>query len=489
MLFLVRCSGCKVALDKKLFHTTLGLSMQTFGEDRYMPVQTINPATGSIEKTFVEQTRQEVSDLLDKSHEAFLKWRETGFDARSHALKKAAAILRDGKDRFGGLITHEMGKPITQAIAEVEKCATVCDYYAGHAAEILARETIATDASESYVRFDPLGVVLAVMPWNFPFWQVFRFAAPALMAGNACVLKHASNVPMCALAIEDIFRQTGVPEHTFITLLIGAGLVAEVIAHPCVRAATLTGSDAAGRRIAQDCGAHLKKTVLELGGSDPFIVLDDAALDDAVKTAVDSRLLNNGQSCIAAKRFIIVEQVYDAFQARFVEAIKNIVVGNPMDTGAQLGPMAREDLLQKLHGQVQRSIAQGAELLCGGYRIEREGFFYAPTVLAQLKKGMPAYDDELFGPVACLIKARDQDEAVDIANASQFGLGASVWSADTGRARGLAGRIEAGSVFINGMVKSDPRLPFGGIKNSGYGRELSHYGIKEFVNIKTVWVR
>ena len=481
--------NCKLALDKKLFHITLMLSITTFGEDRYMPVQTINPATGSIEKTFDELSSTEVVSLLDKSHAAFLKWRETGFDSRSLALKKAATILREGKAHFGALITREMGKPVTQAVAEVEKCATVCDYYADHAAEILAGETIATDASESYVRFDPLGVVLAVMPWNFPFWQVFRFAAPALMAGNACVLKHASNVPMCALAIEDIFRQAGVPEYAFTTLLIGPGLVAEVIAHPCVRAATLTGSDAAGRRVAQDCGAHLKKTVLELGGSDPFIVLEDAALDDAVKTAVASRLLNNGQSCIAAKRFIIVEKIYDAFQARFVEAMKKVVIGNPMDTGTELGPMAREDLLQELHGQLQRSVALGAELLCGGHRIEREGFFYAPTVLAQLKKGMPAYDDEMFGPVAGLIKARDQDEAVAIANASQFGLGASLWSADTGRARQLAGQIESGAVFINGMVKSDPRLPFGGIKNSGYGRELSHYGIKEFVNIKTVWIK
>jgi succinate-semialdehyde dehydrogenase / glutarate-semialdehyde dehydrogenase len=463
--------------------------MHHFGEDGPMTIQTMNPATGKIEKIFDEQTLQEVCGLLDKSHAAFLQWRETGFEIRSKALNKAATILRDGKEHFSGLITREMGKPVTQAIAEVEKCAAACDYYAVHAAEILGREVVATDASESYVRFDPLGVVLAVMPWNFPFWQVFRFAAPALMAGNACVLKHASNVPLCALAIEDIFRQAGLPEHAFTTLLIGAGLVAEVIAHPYVRAATLTGSDAAGRRIAQDCGSHLKKTVLELGGSDPFIVLQDANLDDAVKTAVASRLLNNGQSCIAAKRFIIVEKVYDAFQARFVEAMNNVIVGSPMDTSTQLGPMAREDLLDELHGQVQHSLAQGAELLCGGRRIEREGFFYAPTVLARLKKGMPAYDDELFGPVAGLIRARDQDEAVAIANDSQFGLGASVWSADTGRARNLAAKIESGSVFINGMVKSDPRLPFGGIKNSGYGRELSHYGIKEFVNIKTVWVR
>jgi succinate-semialdehyde dehydrogenase/glutarate-semialdehyde dehydrogenase len=333
-----------------------------------------------------------------------------------------------------------------------------------------------------------LGVILAVMPWNFPFWQVFRFAAPGVMAGNACLLKHSSNVPMCARAIEDVFREAGLPEHVFTALLIGPSLIPEVIGHPAVRAATLTGSDAAGRQVAAACGAQLKKTVLELGGSDPFIVLEDADLDAAVRAGVFARLINNGQSCIAAKRFIVVEAVHEQFRARFVAAMKKTRIGDPMDPQTELGPLAREDLLYELDAQVQRSVDAGAEVLCGGKRIGHEGYFYEPTVLDHVAKGMPAYDDELFGPVAGLIRVRDADEAIAVANDTRFGLGASVWTRDTRRAAGLAARIEAGAVFVNGLVKSDPRLPFGGIKDSGYGRELSSYGIKEFVNIKTVWI-
>lgn len=453
-----------------------------------MPLQTINPATGKLEKTFTEHSREEVLWLVEKTHGAFAAWSQKNFSARSSVLKKAAAVLRSRKDSFGGLITLEMGKPISQALAEVEKCALVCDYYAEHGQAMLSPEAVPTDAAESFVRFDPLGVILAVMPWNFPFWQVFRFAAPALMAGNTCLLKHASNVPMCARAIEEVFAEAAGEEHTFTTLLIGPGLVDDVIASPLVKAATLTGSDAAGRQVAGAAAAHLKKTVLELGGSDPFIVLEDAPLDAAVKTGVTARLLNNGQSCIAAKRFIIAEKIYGEFTARFIDAMQQVRIGDPMDRATELGPLARQDLLRELDDQVQRSAALGAAILCGGKKLKREGYFYEPTVLGNLKKGMPAYDEELFGPVAALIKARDAEEAVALANDTPFGLGASLWSTDTCAARKLAPRIDAGAVFINGMVKSDPRLPFGGIKNSGYGRELSAYGIKEFVNIKTVWI-
>ncbi len=453
-----------------------------------MPIQSINPTTGRTEESFPEHSREHVFGLIEKADEAGEDWRCTGFPARAAVLKKAAAILRDRRNHFGGIITREMGKPIGQAVAEVEKCALVCDYYAEHAQAILSPEPVASDASESFVRFDPLGVILAVMPWNFPFWQVFRFAAPALMAGNTCVLKHASNVPRCALAIESIFREAAANRGIFAALLIGPGMVEDVISHPLVRAATLTGSDAAGKQVAKACAAHLKKTVLELGGSDPFIVLEDAGLEAAVKTGVAARLLNNGQSCIAAKRFIVVEQVHDEFLARFLDAIKKIRIGDPMDPATELGPLAREDLLLELAGQVRHSEQLGAAVLCGGKRLDREGYFYEPTVLADLRRGMPAQDEELFGPVAAVFKARSAEEAVALANDTPFGLGASLWSADTGRARQLASRIEAGAVFINGMVKSDPRLPFGGIKKSGYGRELSSYGIKEFVNIKTVWI-
>lgn len=454
-----------------------------------MPIQTINPATGKTEKTFKEHTPDEINNSIENSQKAFLKWKETSFEERAGLMHTAASILRDKKEEYGQVLTTEMGKTFVQACAEVEKCAWVCDYYADNAQKILSEESVETDASESYVRFDPLGIVLAVMPWNFPFWQVFRFAAPALMAGNVGILKHASNVPMCALAIEQIFLSAGFPENVFKTLLIGSGAVAGIIDHPYVKAATLTGSEPAGRLVAERCGVNLKKTVMELGGSDPYIILEDADIDEAAKTAVTARLINNGQSCIAAKRFIVVEKVYAEFEKKFVEYMQKVIVGNPMDEKTGLGPIAREDLLYELDSQVKKSVEMGAEILTGGKILPGNGFYYAPTIIANLKKGMPAYDDEIFGPVASLIKVKDAEEAVRVANDSPFGLGASLWTSDKNKAKIIASKVESGSVFINGLVKSDPRLPFGGIKNSGYGRELSHYGIKEFVNIKSVWIK
>jgi succinate-semialdehyde dehydrogenase/glutarate-semialdehyde dehydrogenase len=454
-----------------------------------MAIQTINPTTGKVEKTFIEHTNEEVLKMIDDAGSAFHKWRSINFNLRSQLIKNAAQILRERKEHYGKILTLEMGKPITQAIAEVEKCAWVCDYYADNVEKILSEEFVQTDASQSYVRFDPIGIVLAIMPWNFPFWQVFRFAAPTLMAGNVCLLKHASNVPMSALAIEEIFMEAGFPKNTFKTLLIGSSLIKDVIDHPFVKAVTLTGSEPAGKNVAALCGSKLKKTVLELGGSDPFIVLEDAEINEAVKTAVTARLINNGQSCIAAKRFIVVEKVYNEFEKKFVDAMSKVKIGDPMNKKTELGPIAREDLLNELDAQVKQSVEKGAKILCGGKRINREGFYYEPTILANLTKGMPAYDEEIFGPVASLIKARDEEDALRIANDSSFGLGASLWTLNISKAKELACKIESGLVFINRMVKSDPRLPFGGIKNSGYGRELSHYGIKEFINIKTVWIK
>lgn len=456
---------------------------------RKMPLRTINPATGELVKSFSEMTKKEVDEIIDNSHEAFLSWREVSFAERSKLMMNASNVLKEQKEEYGKILTLEMGKPIKQAISEVEKCAWVCEYYAENAEKILNKEIIETDASQSYVQFDPLGVVLAVMPWNFPFWQVFRFAAPALMAGNVGILKHASNVPMSALAIEQVFSLAGFPQNAFKTLLIGSSQVSDVIKNPKVKAATLTGSEHAGKKVASDSGKELKKTVMELGGSDPFIILKDAALEEAIDTAVTARLINNGQSCIAAKRFIVVEDVYQEFEKKFVEKMKNIKPGDPMEEDTELGPMAREDLLEELDDQVKRSVKKGAKLLCGGERLDRKGYYYPATVIAEIKPGMAAYNEELFGPVASLFKAKDDEDAIRIANDSDFGLGASLWTSDLQKAKVLARKIESGSVFINGLVKSDPRLPFGGVKISGYGRELSHYGIKEFVNIKTVWIK
>jgi succinate-semialdehyde dehydrogenase/glutarate-semialdehyde dehydrogenase len=382
----------------------------------------------------------------------------------------------------------EMGKPIVQGEAEVDKCALTCDYYAEHAEAFLAPQPRQTDATKSYVRFDPLGPVLAVMPWNFPFWQVFRFAAPALMAGNAAILKHASNVPRCALQIEAVFREAGFPRGLFATVLVGSAAVAGLIADPRIVAVTLTGSEHAGRQVAERAGRELKKTVLELGGSDPFIVLADADVAAAARTAADARLVNSGQSCIAAKRFIVVEPVADAFTARFADELRARRLGDPLARDTQVGPQARVDLRDDLHRQVEESVKRGARLVLGGEVPAGRGAFYPPTLLSAVDKGMPAFDEETFGPVAAVIRAKDEADAIRLANDSDFGLGAALWTQDGTRAEQLAARIEAGAVFVNGLVKSDPRLPFGGVKRSGYGRELSEYGIREFVNIKSVWI-
>ncbi len=454
-----------------------------------MPVKSINPATGKEIQSFPELSREEIEKIVTKAGEAFKNWRNVAFPERGILMKKAAGILRAKSNIYGRLITQEMGKPLSQAIAEVEKCAVICDYYAENAEKILTREVVSTDASESYMQFEPLGVILAVMPWNYPFWQVFRFAVPALMAGNVALLKHASNVPLSALAIEEIFSQAGFPSGTFTTLLSGPQHVEEIISLPAIKGVTLTGSEAAGRQVAAISGRYLKKILLELGGSDPFIVLPDADLETAARAAIAARLINNGQSCIAAKRLIIVKSVYTDFEQKLVKLMRQVKVGDPIELQTELGPMAREDLRIELERQVKRSCENGAVILCGGQRINGPGFYFQPTILANVHKGMPAYDEELFGPVAALIQVEDEEEAVNVANDTALGLGASIWTSDRKRAVILANKIESGMVFINGIVKSDPRLTFGGIKNSGYGRELADYGIKEFVNIKTVWIK
>ncbi len=452
-----------------------------------MPLRSINPATGELLENFTEQSAAQAAAAVAKAHDAFSAWSRSDFTLRASLLVKVADILRSGKNSLARMMSEEMGKPVLQAIAEVEKCALVCEYYAENGGAMLAKERIAADAIDCHIRFDPLGVLLAVMPWNFPFWQVFRFAAPALMAGNVCLLKHASNVTRCAARIEEILHRAGFPKHVFTALRIGSGQVGSLVAHPLVRAVTLTGSDPAGRAVAEAAGRNLKKVVLELGGSDPFIVLEDAPLGKCVAAAVSSRMINNGQSCIAAKRFIAVKGIYSRFQKAFTAAVTELKTGNPLDESNDLGPLARADLVEELERQIKASVRLGARILVGGNRLVKgQGFYFQPTVLAGVAPGMPAYDEELFGPVAALIAANDVDDAVRIANDTAFGLGASIWSEDRAKAEKLAPRIEAGSVFINGMVKSDPRLPFGGVKMSGFGRELSHYGIKEFVNIKTV---
>ena len=453
-----------------------------------MSIQSINPATGEVLETFKETSREDLDRSLAAAHAAFLEWRTAPFATRAQRMREAARVLRTRRAEYARTMTLEMGKPIVQAEAEVDKCAWGCEYYADHAETFLAEQPRQTDASSSYVRFEPLGPVLAVMPWNFPFWQVFRFAAPALMAGDAAILKHASNVPRCALAIEAVFREAGFPRGLFSTVLVEAPAVAALIADPRIVAATLTGSDRAGSKVAEQAGRELKKTVLELGGSDPFIVLADADVAAAARTAADARLINSGQSCIAAKRFIVVEPVADEFLERFVDELRSRRVGDPVARETQVGPQARVDLRDALHRQVVESVKRGAKLLLGGEIPAGKGAFYPPTLLTAVDKGMPAFDEETFGPVAAVVRAKDEADAVRLANDSAFGLGASLWTRDRARAERLASQVEAGSVFVNGLVKSDPRLPFGGIKRSGYGRELSEYGIREFVNIKSVWI-
>lgn len=454
-----------------------------------MALKSVNPSTGEVFETFKEWSDDKIDSTLKDVEQAFLNWGKTSFEERSVFMKKAARFLRENKEKYSRMMALEMGKPVTQGQGEIEKCASVCDYYADNAADFLKSEFIESSASRSYVRFAPLGTVLAVMPWNFPFWQVFRFAAPALMAGNTAVLKHSSNVMRCALAVEEIFAESGFPENVFRTLLIGSSKVSGVIENPVIKAVTLTGSEAAGRKVAEKAGNMLKKSVLELGGSDPFIVFSDADLTRSAEVAVQARTINSGQSCIAAKRFIIDDRVAGDFLALFLKNMDALVVGDPLEEKTQIGPMAREDLMRAIHSQVERSVAMGARLVTGGRPLDRAGYFYPPTILADVKPGMPAFDEEIFGPVAAVVQVKDEKEAVELANRTCFGLGASLWTRDTKWGEEMAPEIEAGAVFINGMVASDPRLPFGGIKDSGYGRELSHYGIKEFVNIQTVWVK
>ena len=454
-----------------------------------MTIDAINPMTGDVIARHEEMTPAAVEGIIAKTHDAFLAWRRVSFADRVRPMRKAAEILRANAHEYAHLMAQEMGKPVRDGIAEAQKCALACDFYAEHAERFLAPEPVATEARKSFVTFNPLGVVLAVMPWNFPFWQVFRFAAPGLMAGNAAVLKHASNVPGCALAIEEIFRKAGFPENLFRTLMIGSRHVEAVIEHPLVRAATLTGSGPAGRAVARKAGEMLKKTVLELGGSDPYLVLDDADLELAAAVSTKGRLVNSGQSCIAAKRFIVVEKVRRDFEALFVARMKAAKMGDPLSEETEIGPMARHDLRDALHHQVEASLAKGARCLLGGAIPNDRGAYYPPTVLTEVRKGMPAYDEEMFGPVAAVIPVKDEEEAIAAANDSAFGLGGAVITRDVARGERIAAeRIESGCVFVNEAVRSDPRLPFGGIKESGYGRERSSYGIKEFVNIKTVYV-
>ena len=454
-----------------------------------MTLESLNPVSGERIATYEEMTPDEVEEILVTCHDTFLEWSRTDFQHRARLLKRVGGLLRDRRDGLAELMTLEMGKPITQARAEVDKCAWVCDYYADNAETHLSPEIVETDATKSYVCFEPLGVVLAVMPWNFPFWQVLRFAAPALMAGNTAALKHASNVQGCALAIEGLFREAGAPEGAFRTLVLGSRTASVAIEHPRVAAVTLTGSTPAGRKVAALAGSLLKKTVLELGGSDPYVILEDADLELAVAACVTGRILNTGQSCIAAKRFIVPDAVRGEFEKRLVELMGRQNVGDPLLDETAVGPMARADLRDELHDQVERSLQAGAGCLLGGEVPEGPGAFYPPTVLTDVTAGMAAYEEELFGPVAAVLPVADEEEAIRVANDTPFGLGAAVFTRDVARGEEIAAkRLQAGSCFVNAFVKSDPRLPFGGIKGSGYGRELGSFGIREFVNIKTVYV-
>jgi succinate-semialdehyde dehydrogenase/glutarate-semialdehyde dehydrogenase len=453
-----------------------------------VPIASVNPATGETLRSFEPHSNAEVERRVALAAELFLRWRGTSFAERAARLLRAADLLESRKQEWGRIMTLEMGKPIGAAIAEAEKCAWVCRYYAENAERFLADEPAATDASKSFVRYEPLGPVLAVMPWNFPFWQVFRFAAPALMAGNVGLLKHASNVPQCALAIETIFREAGAPDGAFQTLLVGSERVAALIDDPRIAAVTLTGSEGAGVSVGRAAGAQIKKAVLELGGSDPFVVMPSADLAAAAATAVKARTINNGQSCIAAKRFIVHQDVAVEFERLFVEKMAALKVGDPLDASVEIGPLATPAIAAEVEDLVRRSVAAGAKLLLGGKRLDRPGSFYAPTVLGDVPSTSPAALEEIFGPVASLFRVKNLDEAIALANGTRFGLGASAWTRDEAERERLIRGIDAGAVFINGMVKSDPRLPFGGIKRSGFGRELAVQGIREFVNVKAVWV-
>jgi succinate-semialdehyde dehydrogenase/glutarate-semialdehyde dehydrogenase len=453
-----------------------------------MTLQSINPATDELIESFDEISDADLEAALERARQTFRTYRRTSFAERAGWLRKAAQILEAESDKWGRLMTEEMGKTYKAAVAEAQKCAWACRYFAENGERFLADEAIETDADRSYVRYLPLGPVLAVMPWNFPFWQVVRFAAPALMAGNVGLLKHASNVSRCALALEEIFRRAGFPAGAFQTLLMSPKRVARVIADERVKAVTLTGSDLAGSKVAEQAGRNIKKTVMELGGSDPFIVLPSADLGAAVKTAITARNLNNGQSCIAAKRFIVHARVYDEFERRMVEGLQQLKVGDPMREGIDVGPLATQQILETVESQVEESVQAGARLLTGGKRLDRPGNFYQVSALAQIPRHARAYREEVFGPVALLFKVRDLEEAIELANDSDYGLGSSVWTHDEAERRRCVDELEAGATFINAMVVSDPRLPFGGVKRSGYGRELARHGIREFVNIKSVSV-
>lgn len=452
-------------------------------------MKSINPFNNKLIREYPEMTDQEISDSIDKNHLAFQQWKSADFSIRKAKMLLAAHVLRSRKKEFSELISSEMGKRIEESRLEIDKCAWVCEYYASNAETMLADEPIDSDASKSYVSFQPIGPVLAVMPWNFPFWQVFRFAAPALMAGNSALLKHASNVQGCALAIESIFEEAGFPENLFKTLIVPSAAIESIISNEKVKAVTLTGSEGAGRQVASIAGKQLKKTVLELGGSDAFIICEDADMQSAVKNAAASRMICSGQSCIAAKRFIVVKEQADAFIAGMKELFESLKPGDPLDESTTLAPLAKPDLVDEIEKQVKESLAMGAKIITGGNRLTPDGNFFAPTMIKDLTEDMPIFKEETFGPVAAIIVAEDEEDAIRYANNSKFGLGASVWTKDPEKAALFAKKIESGSVFVNGIVKSDPRLPFGGIKNSGYGRELSTYGIKEFVNIKTLWIK
>ena len=448
----------------------------------------VNPATGERLAEVASHSSTEAGDRLVRCREAFRAWSRRPVDERAPVIARAGALVRKRRDELARLATLEMGKTIVAAEAEVEKCAWVCDHYAANAAAMLAPEPVATDASDSHIRFDPLGVVLAIMPWNFPYWQAFRAAVPALAAGNTVALKHASNVTGCALAMERLWRDAGLPEDAFTVILVQGAEASALAAHTAVSAVTLTGSEPAGASVAAIAGRALKKVVLELGGSDPFIVLADADVAHAARQAAAARVINNGESCIAAKRFIVVESVADAFEEALAESLRALRVGDPLDRATDVGPLARPDLADELERQIERSVAKGARLVLGGRRLPGPGNLFPPTLLTRVSPGMPAFDEETFGPLAVVTRARDAADAIALANRSRFGLGASLWTADVEAARELAAKLEAGAVFVNATVRSDPRLPFGGIKRSGHGRELGSFGIREFVNVKTVWV-
>ena len=451
-------------------------------------LRSIDPVNGRELARFPELDAAGIEAVIARAWGTRHSWRDIAVEGRATILRSVAGVLRADKARYAALATAEMGKPIVEAEGEVEKCAWTAAWIADNADRLLADEPVESTATTSYVRFQPLGVILAVMPWNFPFWQAFRAGLPALAAGNVMLLKHASNVPQCALAIEEVFREAGVPDGVFQTLLVGSGAVEQIIEDRRVAGVTLTGSEAAGARVASTAGKTIKKSVLELGGSDPFIVLADADIKTAATVACRARNQNNGQSCIAAKRFIVVDSVADEFEMLFANAVRALKVGDPKDRGVQVGPLAREDLVADLERQVSESVRLGARPLVGGKRVNGDGYYFEPTVLVDVRPGMPAYHEETFGPVAAVIRVSDDEEAIRVANDSDFGLGSSLWTADVDRGRQLAERVEAGLVFVNGMVASDARLPFGGVKKSGYGRELSTYGIKEFTNIQTVWI-